>query len=381
MPTKAGLTSALPATCTVSEQYFATDATAGQNIYQCTATNTWTQTGVIKGFTASPQTTTYTMTTADFTSPGCKILTTASASFTVTLPVSTSMPAVGTCAEILNYGTGYVTVLPNGQLVNGVPQNAPTLGPAITAQVAPGSHTAVLPVALFIVPDSTGVNFLTYSSGSGPTSLTGLASGVCFGLYCAADSGGGQVWFVAASNGTAAPFGNQKTYFGGNGTNGVLQNYDGQATVENGMPAEFGHINLITQSAAISTGTALYTPASSNCPTACMVRVSYDAKVTTADTSGSPGSILGGTTGFQLAFQDGTDSVAQNVTLPEFSQAGAALTIATGNTGNSTTTKVMGSTMVWVKTGVAMTYGFGYATNGTGGTAMVYELHVRLEVL
>jgi hypothetical protein len=33
----------IPGTCTVGELYFATDATAGQNIYQCAATNTWTQ--------------------------------------------------------------------------------------------------------------------------------------------------------------------------------------------------------------------------------------------------------------------------------------------------------------------------------------------------
>jgi hypothetical protein len=43
LPSKKGLASAKPATCTVGEEYFATDATAGQNKYYCTATNTWTQ--------------------------------------------------------------------------------------------------------------------------------------------------------------------------------------------------------------------------------------------------------------------------------------------------------------------------------------------------
>jgi len=33
----------LPATCTVGDQYFKSDASAGQNLYGCTATNTWTQ--------------------------------------------------------------------------------------------------------------------------------------------------------------------------------------------------------------------------------------------------------------------------------------------------------------------------------------------------
>lgn len=40
-PVKTG--TSLPATCTIGDIYFKTDATAGQNQYYCTATNTWTQ--------------------------------------------------------------------------------------------------------------------------------------------------------------------------------------------------------------------------------------------------------------------------------------------------------------------------------------------------
>ena len=43
LPAVSGVAASKPATCTVSEMYFATDATAGQNWYFCTATNTWTQ--------------------------------------------------------------------------------------------------------------------------------------------------------------------------------------------------------------------------------------------------------------------------------------------------------------------------------------------------
>jgi hypothetical protein len=48
LPIKSGLFGAIPATCTFTagtamELYLATDATAGQNLYYCTATNTWTQ--------------------------------------------------------------------------------------------------------------------------------------------------------------------------------------------------------------------------------------------------------------------------------------------------------------------------------------------------
>lgn len=42
-PTKAGTT--LPAACAVGELFYKTDATAGGNIYGCTATNTWTAQG------------------------------------------------------------------------------------------------------------------------------------------------------------------------------------------------------------------------------------------------------------------------------------------------------------------------------------------------
>jgi hypothetical protein len=43
LPAKRGTTAQLPATCTPGAEYFATDATPGQNKYLCTAANTWTQ--------------------------------------------------------------------------------------------------------------------------------------------------------------------------------------------------------------------------------------------------------------------------------------------------------------------------------------------------
>lgn len=44
-PNKKGLASAIPATCTIGDTYFETDATAGSNSFACTATNTWTLQG------------------------------------------------------------------------------------------------------------------------------------------------------------------------------------------------------------------------------------------------------------------------------------------------------------------------------------------------
>ena len=42
MPAQAGIGAGKPTTCTVGEQYFATDATPGQNLFGCTVANTWT---------------------------------------------------------------------------------------------------------------------------------------------------------------------------------------------------------------------------------------------------------------------------------------------------------------------------------------------------
>lgn len=41
--TSVGIASAKPLTCVTGQQYFATDASAGSNLYLCSATNTWTQ--------------------------------------------------------------------------------------------------------------------------------------------------------------------------------------------------------------------------------------------------------------------------------------------------------------------------------------------------
>jgi hypothetical protein len=43
LPNQVGVFSGLPLTCKVGQTYFSTSASAGQNLYYCTATNTWTQ--------------------------------------------------------------------------------------------------------------------------------------------------------------------------------------------------------------------------------------------------------------------------------------------------------------------------------------------------
>src|ERR1700690_1303434 len=64
-PAKKGTT--LPGTCVAGEQFFKTDATAGQNLYLCAAANTWSQSGQIPATVAATnQSNTYTTGTQDF---------------------------------------------------------------------------------------------------------------------------------------------------------------------------------------------------------------------------------------------------------------------------------------------------------------------------
>jgi len=129
-------------------------------------------------------------------------------------------------------------------------------------------------------------------------------------------------------------------------------------------------VDQTAQVAAI-TGAAVFTPGQTG-----NYLISYYAKVTTAATTSSA---LGAGTnsGFIVNYTDGTDSVAQSVTLPMFSQTGATVVQATGNVGNTTTSLVYGTALVFAKAGAAMTYSFGYTS--LGGTPMAYAIHTRVQ--
>jgi hypothetical protein len=195
-------------------------------------------------------------------------------------------------------------------------------------------------------------------TGAGPAALTDAVAG----------------WFDAAA-GTHPAITTSGTCLAGPGLACIKYNinntigYTPVLSTTNKLVGSIASIDLTTQSAAIS-ATALWTPAATQ-----LYRVSYYAKVTTAGTS----SILGGTTGLVLAYTDGTDSVAQTAfTLPEDNQAGTALSVGTGNTTNTTQATLTGSAVIYAKTGVGVTYAFGYSSTGT---TMVYELHIKVEAL
>ena len=79
-------------------------------------------------FPVTTKTTTYTATTADFTS--CNTIRGNSASvFTVTLVAAGSQPTNGQCVWVVNSSTGTVKVVPNGQNLNGDPAQSLTVFP------------------------------------------------------------------------------------------------------------------------------------------------------------------------------------------------------------------------------------------------------------
>lgn len=159
----------------------------------------------------------------------------------------------------------------------------------------------------------------------------------------------------------------------GGGSTKALIFYNGTNWVVVASSASgFVNVDLTGQTAA-KTATALFTPTSTG-----LYRATYYAKVTrVSDIS----SILGGTSGLVLAFTDGGDSVAQTAfTLPEVGQSGNVISIGTGNVGNTTQTTLTGTGTFYAKTGVAITYAFGYSSTQTT-TSMAYELHIKLEAM
>jgi hypothetical protein len=120
-----------------------------------------TQTGAATLFNNNPRTSTYTATTTDFIY--CKTIPVASGTFTLTLVSNTSQPPDGQCIRVLNYGSGIITVAPNGQNLN---------SSGASMSMAAGSASA--PTGLLI--NSDGTNYtgqpLGASSGGGSGAMT-----------------------------------------------------------------------------------------------------------------------------------------------------------------------------------------------------------------
>lgn len=170
---------------------------------------------IAQPFVVNAQTTTYQVLAADFAA--CKTITTASASFTVTLVASGSQPVSGQCIDIVNYGSGTVTVARSGQNINGAAAN-------LTIPAA----SASAPTSLHVVSDGTNYFAETMGTGTaaGVTSFTGDANGIISNsgstggvTVSVAGTSGGIVYFDSATswNKSAALTANSPVLGGGAG--------------------------------------------------------------------------------------------------------------------------------------------------------------------
>jgi hypothetical protein len=140
----------------------------------------------------------------------------------------------------------------------------------------------------------------------------------------------------------------------------TITEYNGINTVSKGVPAEYAVSDLTAQTAAITATTIYAVPASG----VGMYRVSWSAAITTAGTTSS----LGGTNGFQVLYTSPTDSVVKT-TVADTEDTSSA---------NTTGTAVGGSKIVYAKASTNIQYTFDYSSTGT---AMAYELHIKVEAL
>jgi hypothetical protein len=95
-----------------------------------------TLTGAVTLFVANAQTSTYQVLAADFSA--CKTITVAAGTFTITLVASGSQPPSGQCIDVINYGSGVVTIARSGQNING--GTASLTLPAASATAPTWSH-------------------------------------------------------------------------------------------------------------------------------------------------------------------------------------------------------------------------------------------------
>jgi len=129
-----------------------------------------------------------------------------------------------------------------------------------------------------------------------------------------------------------------------------------------GVALEKATVDLTAQTTALGP-TSLINP-----PLTRMYRISAYLKVTTAGTTSTLGPLT-------ITYTDGTDSVAQSNVMLMADETGAAVTL---NSINTTVSVLTGSMIVWVAAGGPIQYAVAYASTGT---AMQYEVHLKLEAM
>ncbi|PYU66606.1 MAG: hypothetical protein DMG49_21605 [Acidobacteria bacterium] len=153
-------------------------------------------------------------------------------------------------------------------------------------------------------------------------------------------------------------------------TSGKITNYNGIATVSEGVPAEYATIDITNQNANQGASTFYTTPSSGG---AGMYRVSAYVVLTTVDAVSST------LPNVQIVFTDqNTNTTITMDATPILAGAGMGQTAALTN--NTVGTAVSGVIAISVGGGTVIQYQTaGYASN-TPGT-MKYAMHLKLEAL
>lgn len=195
LPIKTGLLASIPATCTVGETYFVTNATAGQNLFGCTSANTWTlQSGFVLGadVVKTSQGNTYSTGTQDFR--------TALHTLSMRSGILASIPATCTVSE-----SYFATDAAAGLNLYGC-----TATNTWTLQSGSGSPSLIVPVSFSATPTFTCPNTIasTISFQVGAltanitsSTLAGCGAGQSLNFTFTEDGTGG--WTVAMPTGFA----------------------------------------------------------------------------------------------------------------------------------------------------------------------------------
>ena len=213
-----------------------------------------------------------------------------------------------------------------------------------------GSSTAIPVVTINVKGLTTSITTAAVVAPAGTLSGATLASGVLASSLTSV----GTLAGLTVTGTAALPIVTQT---------GKTTNYNGIATVSNGIPSELATIDTTNLSAAVTTAT-LYTPTATG-----MYRISAVIKITTTGTSPVAGPLT-------ITYTDGDGSVAQSQIMLLHSTTG---TVVTTTVNNSTTTgTVYGSMVIYALASVAIQYAV--AVSGTFGSGR-YSVHLKCEAM